>query len=183
MPPRIKNTMDTEKQLASNITHYRKQRGLTYEALADRMKVAGCEIHFSGIQKSEKSGRRITVEELAAYSIALDVPVLDLLGLSESNAAVQQGMSDFYAAAQVQHIGLMITSQYWEMIKPLQKLISTNDELRSHIQERVDQEEIYIRDQYSRAGEEMDDKNIVFKASAVLIAARDILKGDDDGRS
>lgn len=183
MPPRIKNTLDTEKQLAANITKYRKQRGLTYEGLADRMKTAGCEIHFSGIQKSEKSGRRITVEELAAYSIALDIPVLDLLGLGATDAAAQQGVSDFYAATRVQQIGLMITNQYWEMIHPLREQAAGNSELRTQIQERLDQETAYIRDQYSKPGQDMDAPEIMAHASAALITARDILEGSTDGGS
>lgn len=53
----------------------------SYEGLAKRMTDAGCAINASAIYKIEKSDppRRITVDELVAFSAVFDVPIEDLL--------------------------------------------------------------------------------------------------------
>lgn len=84
MPPRSKRTSTVEADTVANIIRYRKGLGLTYEDMAERMRAVGCEIHFSGVQKTEKSGRRITVEELAAYALVFGVGPDTLMGLPNS---------------------------------------------------------------------------------------------------
>lgn len=93
MPPRTARTIDVEKALAERIADERKARGLTYEALAEKMTGVGCDIHPSGIQKTEKSGRRITVEELVGYSLAFEIPVAELLDAELADAKLGQALA------------------------------------------------------------------------------------------
>lgn len=80
MPIKTSRTIDVERRLAERVATERQARGLSYEGLAALMKEAGCDIHPSGIQKTEKSGRRITVEELVGYAAAFRITPEDLLG-------------------------------------------------------------------------------------------------------
>lgn len=180
MPPRMKKTLDAEKQLAANITKYRKERGLTYEGLAERMKAIGFELHFSGIQKSEKSGRRITVEELAAYSLALDVPVLELLGLASPDVEAEKGMSDFYAAIRLKRVVLMLNAEYLQMIEPLRARAASNPELLAQVQDRFDQETKALQEHYGVFPEDGADFDERLQLSAAFVTARDVLNHEEE---
>jgi len=77
-PPR---SIAGERSLARRIGHERERRAMTYEGLAARMTKAGCPIQASALYKIEKSDppRRITVDELVAFSEVFATPVQDLL--------------------------------------------------------------------------------------------------------
>jgi transcriptional regulator with XRE-family HTH domain len=77
-PPR---SINVEGQLASRIAYERDQRGWTNDGLARRMADLGCPIQGSAIYKIEKSTprRRVTVNELAAFALAFDTTVDDLV--------------------------------------------------------------------------------------------------------
>lgn len=82
MPPRNPNrALLTESALAARVAAEREKRGWTYEGLAVRMGQAGCPINQSGLYKIEKGEprRRITVDELVAFSEVFQVPVDQLL--------------------------------------------------------------------------------------------------------
>jgi len=70
-----------EANLARRIEYERERRGLSYEALAKALTVAGCKIQGSAIYKIEKADppRRITVDELTALADVFEVSVTDLL--------------------------------------------------------------------------------------------------------
>lgn len=75
-PPRA---IIEEINLSQRMALERESRGWTYESLANRMTAAGCPITASSLYKSEKSGRRITFEEVVGLSRAFGIPVQDLL--------------------------------------------------------------------------------------------------------
>ncbi len=82
MPPRNPaRSLFSEEALAARIAHERERRGWTYESVAKRMTEAGCPINQSAIYKIEKAEprRRITVDELVAFSQIFDLSVEDLL--------------------------------------------------------------------------------------------------------
>ncbi len=82
MPPRNPaRSLFSEEALAARIAHERERRGWTYESVAKRMTEAGCPINQSAIYKIEKAEprRRITVDELVAFSQIFDMSVEDLL--------------------------------------------------------------------------------------------------------
>ena len=57
-----------EKNLARRIEQLRRARGWSYERLATEMRAAGCEITKAALYSIERSGRRITVNELMAFA-------------------------------------------------------------------------------------------------------------------
>lgn len=79
--PNQPRSIASEEGLARRIAYERENRGMSYEGLASRMTKAGCPIQASAIYKIEKSDppRRITVDELVAFSQVFAVPVEELL--------------------------------------------------------------------------------------------------------
>jgi transcriptional regulator with XRE-family HTH domain len=79
--PNQVRTIQSETALARRIGYERNLRGMTPAGLASRMTKIGCPINASAIYKIEKADppRRITVDELVAFSRVLGVPVEDLL--------------------------------------------------------------------------------------------------------
>lgn len=75
-PPR---TLMVERTLAGKIEYERRRRQLSYERLADLLTEAGCPIRASAIQKIEKSGRRIVVDEAVAFAMVFDISLKDFL--------------------------------------------------------------------------------------------------------
>lgn len=79
--PNRGRTIREESNLAERVQYEREQRGWTYEAMAKALTDAGCRINASAIFKIEKGDppRRITVDELVAFSRAFSTSVEDLL--------------------------------------------------------------------------------------------------------
>jgi transcriptional regulator with XRE-family HTH domain len=75
-----KTPSEVELQVVAKLIELRKIFGWTYEETAERMRGEGCNLHPSSIQKTEKSGRRVTVDELVGYSRIFNVAVSDLVG-------------------------------------------------------------------------------------------------------
>jgi transcriptional regulator with XRE-family HTH domain len=75
-PPR---SIASEKALARRIAFERERLEMSYDGLASRMEQVGCPINASGIYKIEKSGRRITVDELVGFSLVFGVAPQELL--------------------------------------------------------------------------------------------------------
>lgn len=71
----------SEAGLARRVAYERQRLDMSLDGLAKRMSDAGCPIHASAIYKIEKGDppRRITVDELVAFSMVFDVPITDLL--------------------------------------------------------------------------------------------------------
>ena len=70
-----------EEYLAQNIAMIREEKGWSYEGLARRLTDVGYPMHPSALHKIEKlrPRRRITVNELVAFSAVFQVPIEDLL--------------------------------------------------------------------------------------------------------
>lgn len=70
----------TARTVADNVKKFRDRRGLTIYELAGALKKAGRPITPSAIAKIEKKQRQVTVDDLMALAVALDVnPVMLLL--------------------------------------------------------------------------------------------------------
>lgn len=69
----------TGRAVAHNVKHFREQRNMTIYALSDVLKAAGRPVTPSVVAKVEKMQRQVTVDDLAALSSALSVPVVRLL--------------------------------------------------------------------------------------------------------
>jgi transcriptional regulator with XRE-family HTH domain len=79
--PNRPRSIASESALAHRIAYEREVRGMTPAGLASRMTQAGCPINASAIYKIEKADppRRITVDELVAFSEVFGIGVEDLL--------------------------------------------------------------------------------------------------------
>lgn len=77
--PNSERTIMVERSLATRIAYERNKRGLTYEALAQQLTDLGCPVQPSAIQKIEKSGRRIVVDEAVAFAAAFEMGLEELL--------------------------------------------------------------------------------------------------------
>lgn len=79
--PNQPRSIASEDALARRIGFEREARGWSPQGLASRMTEAGCAIQASAIYKIEKADppRRITVDELVAFSQVFEIPVGQLL--------------------------------------------------------------------------------------------------------
>ncbi|MHA7153971.1 helix-turn-helix domain-containing protein [Arthrobacter sp. TMN-50] len=185
MPPKSKRTLEVENGLAKKLAHMRMERGLTYEGLSQQMRAVGCDIHASGIQKTEKSGRRITVEELVAYSLVFDCSLDSLLGHRDQTVDVKAGMSNFGAARRLKKIQQLVDSEYRLTVDALRQQISESPELRGQIEDRVETETALLAEEMFDGSdislEHLEERFWSESSSPTLAAAWDILKDDDHG--
>jgi transcriptional regulator with XRE-family HTH domain len=79
--PNQRRTIASETNLARRIAFEREYRELSYEALANLMTDAGCSMAGSAIYRIEKGDppRRVTVDELVAFSKVFSLSIDDLL--------------------------------------------------------------------------------------------------------
>lgn len=71
--------MSAQDELAHRIAYERERRGWSYEDTAIALAREGLELHYTAIYKTEKKGRRVTVDELVALASAFDTTPGDLL--------------------------------------------------------------------------------------------------------
>jgi transcriptional regulator with XRE-family HTH domain len=184
-------TLDAEVELAATIAGLRKEKGWTYEELAERMAAVGCKIHPSGIQKTEKSGRRITVDELIGYSRALEVPVDLLIDSTQPRATTKEFWRDHLAAERFHDLKHSAERSYWEMIRGVQAEAARNPELRAAIEARLNSHKAMLE---KRARDMAKQDNVDIStpdkfqeylwnwwADSAMFAARDVLEGAQDG--
>lgn len=185
-------TLDAEVELAATIAGLRKEKGWTYEELAERMAAVGCKIHPSGIQKTEKSGRRITVDELIGYSRALEIPVDSLIDSSKPRASTREFWRDYIAAESFCTLKDQAEGSYWKMIRSVQEEAARNPELRGAIESRL-KSHTAMAEKRARDMAKQDNVDISTEskfqeylwhwwAGSAMYAARDVLKGIQDGR-
>lgn len=77
--PNQPRSIGREQALARRIAHEREVRGWSNEGLASRMTKVGCSMAASAVYKIENLGRRITVDELVAFSQVFETPIDNLL--------------------------------------------------------------------------------------------------------
>ncbi|WP_026820185.1 helix-turn-helix domain-containing protein [Arthrobacter castelli] len=194
MPAKYENrTLEAERGLASTIARLRTDVAkLTYEELAERMRAVGCDIHASGIQKTEKSGRRITVDELIGYSRALEVPVDSLLDSGNLTTTTREFLRDLIAAENFQLLLSFTRRTYEDMVKRIREEAAKNPELRRHIEDRL-KKYTAMEEPKARAMAEQDDVDIStdekfqkylweWWPNSPMITTRDVLREEDDGK-
>lgn len=79
MASRGTQTGKTAKAVADNVRKARERRGLSQQALSAVLSELRTPIQASAIAKIEKGDRRVDVDDLAALSVALNVPIPRLL--------------------------------------------------------------------------------------------------------
>lgn len=130
-------TIDLEKGIAPRIARLREDAGLSYQQLADRMKALGCEINPSGIQKTEKSGRRITVDELMGYARAFDMSPTELMG-EEQPASFQELWRTYLGVERLKHVSTLVQGQYLDALPDVVAAAKESPELLQAIRDRHD---------------------------------------------
>lgn len=71
----------TGKRVAERVHHYRERNNLTFAELARRLGDAGHPIPPLGLRRIESEERKVTVDDLTALAVVLEVSVVDLLVL------------------------------------------------------------------------------------------------------
>lgn len=69
----------TGERVSERVAHFRADRRLTYLALSERLTAAGWAIPELGLRRIEAGARRVTVDDLMALAVALNVSPLELL--------------------------------------------------------------------------------------------------------
>lgn len=65
--------------LGENVARIRALRGMTVRELSARLKELGLQLSASGVSEVENAGRKVSVEELLVFALALNTSVIDLL--------------------------------------------------------------------------------------------------------
>lgn len=97
-------TVGREDVLAHRVSKLRQEADppLSYEALAARMSAVGCPIQPSALQRIEKGSprRKVTVDELVAFSQVFGVAIDDLIALPADDPAqrAQAALEDYRTA-------------------------------------------------------------------------------------
>lgn len=129
MPRKNKpRSIDSEAALARRIESERTAADMTYEALSSRMESVGCPIDASALYRIEKGKprRRITVDELVAFSRVFGVPVGRLLLPPE--LAAKKAAGDLWDAREA-------------VLKQIREANDKLDEIESRLLDLVDAEE------------------------------------------
>lgn len=126
-----------EEMVAAAIARHRTEAGLTYEALADRMKAQGVAIHPSAIQKSEKSGRKVSIAEMVAYAAIFGVPVESLWGGESQDVGLSAAWRDFNAAERVLKIAQHVRREYEALIENVRRVASGSPEMTEKLQDQL----------------------------------------------
>lgn len=69
----------TGEQVAENLLRLRQARGYTMQQLRDKMQAVGRPLPATGVIKTEQKDRRVDVDDLTAFALALNVSPLALL--------------------------------------------------------------------------------------------------------
>lgn len=95
-------TLETlEAAVARNVSELRHLRRLSVRGLSERLKELGLQLLPSGVTKIEKQERRVSVAELVALAVALEVSPVRLLlpaGRTNNDMLVTPNMSAPWAA-------------------------------------------------------------------------------------
>ena len=134
MPATYKDrTIEKERQVAEQVAILRAARGWSYADLAARMKAVGCDVHPSGIQKTEKQGRRVTVDELVGYARAFEVQPEVLLG-EEVPGDVAALWATLESATRLAHVKRETDGAYWEAIERVRTVAAEDVALRQRVE-------------------------------------------------
>jgi transcriptional regulator with XRE-family HTH domain len=71
-----------EAAVVQRVTAERERRGMSREAMAQALTDAGCPLAAGAVVRLESGRRRVTLNETIAYSVVLDLPLVELVNLS-----------------------------------------------------------------------------------------------------
>lgn len=181
-----------EQTVAANIARHRTDMGLTYEQLAERVGLEGVSIHQSAIQKTEKSGRRVTIDEMVAYAKVFGIPVEALWGGTGQDAEVAAGWQALLGAETLCGIAEYAMRSYDDEVRKIREMAEKNAKLREQIESRLAKHRA-LAEKKARAMAEKDGIDISTKArfeaylsnmwvDNAMRTASDVLAGLGDGK-
>lgn len=92
----------TGQRASERVAHFRGLRRLTYQSLADRLSSLGWPIPELGLRRIESGARRVTVDDLTALAVALDVsPLALILPPRAEEGPLPTGVPDGLTSAEV----------------------------------------------------------------------------------
>lgn len=182
--PNRPRTLDVEQGLARRVEEERLKRGFTYDALAARMTELGCAIQPSALQKIEKSGRRIVVDEAVALAMVFRIPLNEWL-MSPEERAEAEGWSAFVAAGEALNDARYAWATYLDLIEEVRVQATASDALRKRIDEyreaarakiagELREQAILDEERFPAAGAAFDSW-VEENATPAMVAARDAL--------
>lgn len=165
--------------------------GLTYEQLSERMQLEGVSIHQSAIQKTEKSGRRVSIDEMVAYAKIFGIPVEELWGGTGQDAELAAGWQALIDAETLSSLMEYTQRKYGEMLRGVQEKAGRNAKLKGQIESRLENAsavaERRAREMAEKDGEDISTPELFeaylwgHHADSSMIVARDVLTGLDNG--
>jgi transcriptional regulator with XRE-family HTH domain len=181
-----------EETVAASIARHRTDMGLTYEQLAERMRLEGVSVHQSAIQKTEKSGRRVSIDEMVAYAKVFGIPVEELWGGMGQEAEVAAGWQALLGAETLHTIAEFARRSYDDEVRRIQAKAGKNPKLRENIESRLTKHRV-MAERQARAMAEKDGVDISTEekfeaylwsmhANAGMQTAHDVLAGLSDGK-
>ncbi|WP_087874123.1 helix-turn-helix domain-containing protein [Arthrobacter globiformis] len=184
--------MTPEQKVAATIVRHRKEKDLTYEQLAERMALEGVNIHQSAIQKTEKSGRRVNIDEMVAYAKVFGIPVEALWGGTGQEAEVAAGWQALLGAETLHTIAAFARRNYEDEIARVRAKAEKNPELREHIEARLAKHRV-MAERKARAMADKDGIDVStdakfeeylwkWHADDAMQAAHDVLAGLGNGK-
>lgn len=181
-----------EQKVAATIVRHRNEMGLTYEQLAERMRLEGVNIHQSAIQKTEKSGRRVNIDEMVAYAKVFGIPVEELWGGTGQDAEVAAGWQALLSAETLSAIAGFARRNYDDEIGKIRAKAEKNPKLREQIESRLTKHRV-MAERQARAMAEKDAIDVSTDekfeaylwdmwADDAMRAAHDVLAGLGNGK-
>src|SRR3954462_6024933 len=85
----------TAETVAGNVKRFRDIRKLSYTELSAKLKEAGSQITAVGVRRIEDGDRRVTVDDLMALAVALEVWPISLLMPEAADARTEAKASGF----------------------------------------------------------------------------------------
>ncbi|MGP5198387.1 helix-turn-helix domain-containing protein [Brachybacterium alimentarium] len=184
--------VDLEERLATKIRELRERDGLTYRQLAERMTTVGCEVSGPTIQKTEKAGRRVPVDELVGYSRAFDMSLGELLGIPDESQLTRVWQT-YIGLERLANVLRHAHTEYRGALDEVRENARQNRDLVDAIRDRRDK---YL-DTFRRKAEQQaanDDEDVStpekleefmsrwgYLDVPALAAAKDVLEGVDHG--
>lgn len=181
-----------EAHLASRVQELRRRDDLNYRQLAERMKANGFAINQGSIQKAEKSGRRVPIDEVVAYAQAFNMSVNELLGIHDDYQA-DKTWPTYINLERLANVRQTILNEYGESLSEVRGVASDSPELVSAVRDRrakyLATFEAKARRQAESDGDDVSTPEKLEKFmerwgyfdAPVLTAARDVLEGVDNG--
>jgi len=178
---------EAEQRVVEAVRELRQVHSWSYEELAHRMTDAGCKIHPTGIYKTEKEGRRVTIEELVTYAEVFGTSPESLLQYGgEREPRTLEIWRDLLSAERIMAILRATQAAYDDLIRGVRLEVHRNNELKARVKERLDRSHASQRRELEQTADQMRvdistpeklERAIWdWNATPTMLACRDALK-------